>query len=233
MAKMKGLGASLKYLPTYSDVGTVKTVGSLVSIGEIAPTSDEIDATTLDSANGYREFIQGFRDAGELAITGYHDKADTGQTLCRTLFGSGASGYWWVTFSDGTVVAFTAYLKGYSAGAADVDGLVGFGATLRISGAVQIIEVADAIAQTKAVNATATLVSTAYVNTGAPTYQWKTCADLQYGTPANVVGGSGGTTASYTTPALTPAGTKYYFCTVTVANQRPVDSQIHVITVTP
>lgn len=232
MAKMKGLGASISYLPDYNSADPIIVIGALTSIGEIAPTSDELDATTLDSTGGYREFVQGFKDSGELTVTGYHDKVDDGQEICRTLYGSGATGYWWVTFSDGTQVIFTAFLKGYSAGAAEVDGLVGFGAVLRITGLVQVVEILDAVAQSVAENATPTLVSTAYAYVGTPTYQWKTCTSLAYANPANVVGGSGGTTASYTTPALTPAGTKYYYCEISVTGYKPIKSQIHVITVT-
>lgn len=232
MAKIRGLGASISYLPAFDDAGTPDVIGALTSIGEISPTADELDVTTLDSTGGYREFIAGFKDSGELVVTGYHDSADDGQELCRTLYDTGASGYFWVVFSDGTHVVFTAFVKGYSAGSADVDGVVGFSATLRVTGLVQIVLVASPVAQSVAENATPTLVSTASAYTGSVSYQWKTCTDLEYADSANVVGGSGDTTASYTTAALTPAGTKYFFCEITVSGDyRPINSQIHVITV--
>lgn len=230
MPKVKALGTSLSYLPTYDSANAVTVVGSLTSIGEISPTSDEIDVTTLDSA-GYKEFIQGLKDAGELPLKGFHNTDSTGQATMRTLFASGALGYFWVTFPDQTVVAFSAYVKTHTVGAAEVNGAVGFGCSLRISGKVQVITIADAVPQSKAVNATATLVSTASALEGTPTYQWKTCTNLAYAGAANVSGGSGGTTASYTTPALTPAGTKYYFCVITVAGYRPINSAIHQIVV--
>jgi predicted secreted protein len=230
--KFRGLGASISHLPTYDDVGTPTVIGSLTSIGEIAPTADELDSTCLDSTGGYREFVAGFKDGGELALTGYHDGTDAGQILCRTLFGSGANGYFWVKFSDGSEVIFTGYVKGYSAGSADVDGLVGFAASIRVTGLVNVVAIAPAIDQSVAENATPTLVSTAYPTSGTVTYQWKTCDDLAYTNPANVVGGSGATSASYTTAALTPAGTKYFFCEITVSGDyRPINSQIHVVTV--
>ena len=231
MAKIRGLGASLSHLPAYNDGGTPTVIGSLTSIGEISPTADELDTTCLDSTGGYREFIAGFKDSGELAITGFHDSADTGQTLCRTLFGTGVAGYFWVKFSDGSEVIFTGFLKGYTAGSADVDGVVGFGATVRVTGVVNVVAIAPAVPQSVAVSATPVLVSTAVPLIGTVTYQWKTCTDLAYTNPVNVSGGTGGTTASYTTAALT-AGTKYYFCEITVSgNYRKIKSHIHVITV--
>ena len=231
MSKLRALGTTISYLPAYDSGDAVTLIGSLTSIGEITPDSEELDATTLDSANGYREYIQGFKDSGELSLSGYHDAASAGQATMRALYASGASGYFWVTFPDQTVVAFTAYVKSHTAGAADVDGIVGFGCTLRISGLVQVISTVDAVHQSKALNATATLVSTATALFGTPTYQWKTCTDMAYSGAANVSDGSGATTASYTTPDLTPAGTKYYFCVVTVSGYRPVNSPIHKIVV--
>ena len=231
MAKFRGLGASISHLPTYDDGGIPTVIGSLTSIGEIAPSADELDTTCLDSTGGYREFLAGFKDSGELALTGYHDGADTGQALCRTLFGTGATGYFWVKFSDGSEVIFTGFLKGYTAGSADVDGIVGFGAAIRVTGLVNVVTIAPALPQSVAVNDTPTLVSTAYALDGAVTYQWKTCTDLAYANPTNVVGGLGATTDSYTTDALTPAGTKYYFCEITVSgNYLAIKSHIHVIT---
>ena len=227
MAKVKGLGASINYLPAYDSGDTPTVIGSLTSIGEIAPSAEELDATCLDSSGGYREFMQGFKDSGELTITGYHDKTDTGQVLCRTLYGTGANGYYWIEFSDGAQVIFTAFLKGYAAGAADVDGLVGFAATLRITGLVQNIQIKDAVAQTIANGATATMDSTATAQPGTPTYQWYSNDEENYTTPTIA---AGETDAEYTTGALS-TGTYYYFCVVSVSGYRAINSQIHVITV--
>ena len=215
MAKLKGMGTSIKYAPAYdSDNNLVKTIGSLTSIGEIAPTSDEVDTTTLDSAGGYREFLQGLKDSGELPLTGYHDVANTGQSTMRTLYASGASGYFWVTFPDQTTVAFNAYVKGYSDGSADVDGIVGYGCTLRISGLVQVITTNFDIDGDE-LDATAT----ATVLTGTPTYQWYECNDAAYTNPSEI---TGETNATYNTTGAEG----FYFCAVTVPNYRTVNSQV-------
>jgi hypothetical protein len=52
MAKTRALGTTISF--------NSKTIGALTSIGEITPDSEELDATTLDSVGGYREFLQGF-----------------------------------------------------------------------------------------------------------------------------------------------------------------------------
>ena len=137
MAATRSQGTTLKFTP---ENGTQVTVGRLSSVGEIAPEAEELDVTTLDSAGGYREFIQGFRDSGELEISGFHDGGDEGQKALRTAFESGASGRFEVAFPDGASVNFSGFVKGHSIGSAEVDGAIGFGAVIRISGTVSVTE---------------------------------------------------------------------------------------------
>lgn len=131
---VRAQGTVLKFTPKS---GTQVVVGKLTSVGEIAPDSEEIDVTTLDS-EGYREYIQGFRDSGEVELSGFHEKDDAGQKALRAAYASGDAGTFEVSFPDATSAEFTAFVKSYSLGAAEVDGAVGFGATLRITGEVTI-----------------------------------------------------------------------------------------------
>ena len=131
MAKQRALGTTVTI--------NAKQIGSLTSVGEVTPDSEELDATTLDSSGGYREYIQGFKDSGELPLTGYLDKLDVGQVEIRTAYGTGATHLIVITYPDSTKVQFNAYVKSYTMGAAEVDGLVGFGAALRISGPVTVV----------------------------------------------------------------------------------------------
>lgn len=116
-------------------------VGSLSSVGEIAPDSEMVDVTTLDSEGGYREYIQGFKDAGEVELEGFFDKGDAGQKALRDAYESGGAGAAQVDFPDGSCATFSAVVKGYTVGAAEVDGAVGFGAVLRVTGGVTVSEV--------------------------------------------------------------------------------------------
>lgn len=131
----KALGTIFKFTPAN---GAQVTVGRLTSVGEIAPDSEEIDVTTLDSEGGCREYVQGFRDSGEVELSGFHEKGDAGQTALRTAYSSGQPGEAEVSFPDGTKAAFSAFVKSYTLGAAEVDGAVGFGAVLRITGGVSV-----------------------------------------------------------------------------------------------
>ena len=129
MAKTRALGTTITF--------NAQTIGALTSIGEITPDSEELDATTLDSQGGYREFLQGFKDSGEVTLSGYYDKTDAGQQELITGYGTGGAKAVVITFPNlNGGATFQAYVKSFTLGAADVDGIVGFGATLRISGAV-------------------------------------------------------------------------------------------------
>lgn len=130
MAKVRGLGTTLVF--------NSATIGGLTSIGEITPDSEELDVTSLDSSGGFREFLQGFKDSGEFTVTGYHNKADAGQIALRAGYASGDIDATTITFPDSSTVTFNAYVKSYKIGPSEVDGAVGFGATLRISGAVTV-----------------------------------------------------------------------------------------------
>jgi len=66
--------------------GTYTAVAEVNSISGPSMTRAFIDVTSLDSTGGYREFIAGFRDAGEVTlsmnftITGYNMMKDDFQT---------------------------------------------------------------------------------------------------------------------------------------------------------
>jgi predicted secreted protein len=129
-------GTVLKFTPAG---GAQVTVGRLTSIGEIAPDSEELDVTTLDAAGGYRAYIQGYKDAGTIAIEGFFDRGDAGQTALIGAYAAGKPGSAQILFPDGAGATFSAYVKGYSLGSAEVDGALGFAAQLRITGQVEYL----------------------------------------------------------------------------------------------
>ena len=137
MAATRSQGTTLKFTPAG---GVQVSVGRLTSVGEIQSDSEVVDVTTLESAGGYREYIQGFRDAGEVELSGFHDAQDAGQTALRAAYDSGEIGAFEVDFPDGSKVDFSGFVKGHTVGSAEVDGAIGFGAVVRITGAVKMTE---------------------------------------------------------------------------------------------
>lgn len=113
-------------------------IGRLRSISEIRADSEAVDVTTLDAPNGYRTYIQGMKELGEVTLEGFYEADEAGQKALRTLYESGAAVPFTVTFPDNTTAAFTAFVKAHALGAAQVDGAVGFTAVLRLTGGVTI-----------------------------------------------------------------------------------------------
>lgn len=132
---VSAIGTTLKFTPAG---GSQVTIGYLTGIGSISPDSDEVDVTTLDATGGVRQFIQGAKDPGEVEVEGYYASEDAGQSALISAYASGGVGSALVTFSDGTEVSFSAFIKSYSIGAAEVDGAIGFGAVLRLTGGVTV-----------------------------------------------------------------------------------------------
>ncbi len=114
------------------------TIGCLRSISEIKADSDAVDVTTLDAVNGYKTYIQGYKDPGEVTLEGFHEKNSAGQSQLRALYLSGDAVPFTVLFPDASAVSFTAFVKSHSLGAATVDGAVGFSAVLRLTGGVTL-----------------------------------------------------------------------------------------------
>ncbi len=119
-------------------VGIVPAVVcGLTSIGELNLTADQIDVTTLDSPDNYREFVSGFKDGGEVSFEGYFDPTDaTGQVEIHKLFESGEQGPFVIEFPAAmkTKWGFDGIVTAVAIGGAELDGAIGFNATIKISG---------------------------------------------------------------------------------------------------
>ncbi|HEY4544641.1 MAG TPA: phage tail tube protein [Tissierellaceae bacterium] len=109
-------------------------VGGLTSINGLELSADTIDVTTLNSEGGYREFIAGFKDSGEVAVSGYllldggqskiYDAFESGETVsCAIKFPKKINANW----------EFKAIVVGFSTGA-DLEDPLSFEATLKVSG---------------------------------------------------------------------------------------------------
>lgn len=111
-------------------------VGKLSSISEITCDSEMIDVTTL--SDDCRRYMQGAKDAGEIRLTGFHEKNDAGQHALRALYESGEEAQACITFPDGMTASFPALVKSHALGAAQVDGAIGFVCVLRATGKVVV-----------------------------------------------------------------------------------------------
>jgi len=124
----KSLGTKLKK-------GTT-AIANLTSIGGLELSADTIETTTLDAVDGYRTFIGGLKDAGEVSISGYFDPT-TGQGQAEMFadFESGTVNAYTIEFPPALKAKweFNAIVTGFSTGV-ELEDLVSFEATLKVSG---------------------------------------------------------------------------------------------------
>lgn len=127
MAKSRALGTTLKV--------NSKAVGGLTTINGIEISAETVDLTTLDNQSGYREKEPGFKDGGEVTVSGFLDGSDDGQDEMYTLLNSGATTTCNIVFPAkiGKTWTFTAGVSRFVTGV-ELEGGVTFEATLLVSG---------------------------------------------------------------------------------------------------
>lgn len=107
-------------------------VGGLTSLGGVQVEGDEIETTTFDSS-GYREFISGFKDAGEMSFEGVL-KVGADFTKLLALQDSGLTEQWTIAFVDGSSLVFDGWVKSFGTGDGGMSDAVTFSGSIRVSG---------------------------------------------------------------------------------------------------
>lgn len=128
----KTLGTTLEKTKSGSEIEDL-LIGGLTSIGEIGVESEEIDTTTLDSPDGYKEFEPGLKDAGEVALAG-DIKSEATVEKMLALAESQSMEAWVVTYPSGATWAFSGFIKSFKDGEKTADGKASYTASIRISG---------------------------------------------------------------------------------------------------
>lgn len=123
---ISGKGTVLKYA-----AGT--TVGELTNIAGPSMSGETIDVTSHESTDGFREFVGGLKDGGELSIEGAFIQDDAGQLALLASFNSGAVESFVVVFPDNAQFAVSGIVTGIEVGA-PMDDKIGFSATIKITG---------------------------------------------------------------------------------------------------
>ncbi len=122
-----------------------KTVGSLKSIGGLSLSADTIDVTTIDNENGYKEFLGGLKDGGEVPVSGFFDYSDEGQKAVYAAFESGEVQECAIVFPEklGCQWSFSGVVTALETGA-ELEDAVTFDATVKVSGKPKLEDVPEA-----------------------------------------------------------------------------------------
>lgn len=108
-------------------------IANLTSIGGLDLSADDIDVTEHDSADDYREFIQGMKDGGAVSLEGNFVSVTELQKL-KTLFDSGDVVAMEIVFPDTLGKwAFNGYVNALSTDE-PMDDKIGFSASVKVTG---------------------------------------------------------------------------------------------------
>lgn len=111
-----------------------QTIGEVTNLGGIEMTADTVEMTSHDSADRYREFVQGLRDAGEITIEGNHVPADAGQAEIMTQFNADAAVPATIVFADGSDWSASVIVTAYKPADSPVDDKLAFTTTWKVTG---------------------------------------------------------------------------------------------------
>ena len=129
-----GVGAQFKR----GDGASVETFTAIAEINSVDgpnKTRDTIDVTSLDSTGGYREFIPGFRDGGEVTLD--MNWTRNGYETMNTDFESDDSVNYQIVMTDtgATTYDFAAYVTALGS-AIPTDDKITASVTLKITGQI-------------------------------------------------------------------------------------------------
>jgi len=127
---ISSIGALLK-IGNGASTEVFTAIPELRSINGPSMTSEDIDVSHLGTS-GYRDFIAGFKEAGE--ISGEVNWTQAGYATLLTLFNSGVTHNMTLEFSDATIYEFVGRVKGLPITAQTGDA-VRFNLTIKITGA--------------------------------------------------------------------------------------------------
>lgn len=113
--------------------GTPLTITNLTNFGNLGVTVDDVEVTDFNS-NGFKEFMPGLKDAGEVPFEAYV-KSESNFTSVRALQ-NGAVHAFELEFENGAVFFFSAYVKEVKHKENTVGSARAYTGILRISGEV-------------------------------------------------------------------------------------------------
>ena len=114
------------------------SIGRITSLSVPSLSTDIVETSAMDSANGFKEFIKGLKDWGEMSFTTNADILTTGDTTnyydkVKAAAISDSAGTWKVTFPNGVNLVFSALTSGFTINANPGE-LITTDVTLKITG---------------------------------------------------------------------------------------------------
>lgn len=117
-----------------------EAIANVTSMSGPGMTAGQIDTTALDTTGGFRTFIGGFRDGGEITLDLNYDSTETSHQEdtggLKRYFNEGGAETWTLTLSDSSVFSFDGIVTGLDGPNHGVDEVVTMSVTIKVSGDV-------------------------------------------------------------------------------------------------
>jgi predicted secreted protein len=125
---------------------TFAAVGEITNLGKSGAKADTVDVTNMQSPNGFREFISGLREAGEVSCTVNLVVGDDTQDSVEGLFETGERRNWRIVVppaagevSSPGYYEFKAIVSGYGDATFTPDKQISVTFKLKISGTYEFV----------------------------------------------------------------------------------------------
>jgi predicted secreted protein len=109
---------------------TTGAIAQIISVGLPDQKVDDLDVTTMASANKWREFIPGLKDAGTIQLQLLYEKANYQKV--QNILGATPE-VWTITLPDGSTFVSTAYINA-NGGDSPMEDKVTQSVTMKLSG---------------------------------------------------------------------------------------------------
>jgi len=112
MAELIGLGT--KFEREGATAGVYEVIAQVASITPPQSEADDVEIEELDPIDGYKRFLPGLLDAGEVSLTLNFDGKNAGHQALLTDHQSRATKNYKIVLPDNTEWRFSGYVKGYA-----------------------------------------------------------------------------------------------------------------------
>lgn len=91
---------------------TFVNTAKLKDLGAPEESRDTSEDAYIDEVSGYKEFVAGMKDAGEISLTLKWNESDVGQIVLNTAFEGDGEVYGQITFTTGAKFTYRAVVTG-------------------------------------------------------------------------------------------------------------------------
>lgn len=132
MSEILGLGT--KFQREGATAGTFVDVAQVASITPPQSEADDVEIEELDPTDGFKRFLPGLIDAGEVPLTLNFDPADTGHTALLTDHQTRATKNYRIVLPDGSQWTFSGYVKSFAPQEIAAGEVIQAEVTIKVSG---------------------------------------------------------------------------------------------------